>query len=152
VSHPAVSIRRAESKDLEALTALLVELFSIEEDFLIDRSKQRRGLERMLNNPAGSLWAAEADGKVIGMCSGQLMVSTAAGGPSALVEDVVVDSPWRGRGVGKRLVQSVSQWASEQGAARLQLLADQTNHSALAFYEHLGWEKTQLVCLRKRMS
>jgi GNAT superfamily N-acetyltransferase len=152
VSPSTVSIRRAEFKDLEALTRLLEELFSIEEDFRVDRSKQRRGLERMLDNPAGSLWAAEADGKVIGICSGQLLMSTAEGGPSVLVEDVVVESPWRGRGVGKGLVRSVSQWANEQGAARLQLLADRTNYSALAFYEHLGWEKTQLVCLRKKMS
>lgn len=152
MSRSTVSIRRAESRDLGTLSGLLEKLFSIEEDFRVDRSKQLRGLEQMLSNPKGSLWAAEADGKVVGMCSGQLLVSTAEGGPSVLVEDVVVDNAWRSRGVGKGLVQSVGQWAREQGAARLQLLADRSNHPALGFYEHLGWQKTQLVCLRKRMS
>lgn len=152
MSQSASIIRPAESKDMEALLSLLEELFSIEKDFRFDRSKQMGGLERMLSNQNGKLLAAEADGRVVGMCSGQLLVSTAEGGPSVLVEDVVVAGPWRGRGFGKSLVHGICQWAREQGAAGLQLLADQTNLPALAFYERLGWQRTQLVCLRKRMS
>jgi ribosomal protein S18 acetylase RimI-like enzyme len=152
MSIPAINIRPAQLEDLAALSSLLEELFSIEEDFRFDEKKQRQGLEQMLDNQSGIVLAAEADGEVAGMCTGQLLVSTAEGGPSVLVEDVVVENPWRSRGVGKKLVQSVCQWAREQGATRIQLLADQTNLPALAFYEHLGWQRTQLVCLRKRMS
>lgn len=149
---PAINIRPAHFKDLAALSSLLEELFSIEEDFRFDEKVQRRGLERMLDNQDGIVLAAEAYGELVGMCTGQLLVSTAEGGPSVLVEDVVVEKPWRSRGVGKKLLQSIGQWAREQGATRVQLLADQTNLPALAFYEHLGWQRTQLVCLRKRMS
>lgn len=31
----------------------------------------------------------------------------------------------------------------------MQLVADRNNTQALAFYDRLGWRRTQLLCLRK---
>ena len=78
------------------LVALLRQLFAIEEDFRIDEERQRRGLAMLLDNPQALILVAEAAGRVIGMCSGQLLVSTAEGGPALLVEDVVVAEGFRG--------------------------------------------------------
>lgn len=142
------SIRPAEAGDLEHLVDLLRQLFAIEEDFQVDAARQRRGLAMMLSNPRGLILVAERDGRVIGMCSGQLLISTAEGGPALLMEDVIVDENFRGGGIGRLLVSAMAQWAADQGAYRLQLLADQTNGEALAFYERLGWKTTNLICLR----
>lgn len=148
----AVVIRPACVEDLEGLVDLLSTLFSIEEDFVVDRTRQRRGLEMMLNNGRGRILAAEsADGTVVGMCSGQLTISTAEGGPAVLIEDVIVREDWRGQGIGARLMGGISDWARENEAGRLQLLADLDNEPALNFYGHLGWERTQLICLRNRL-
>ncbi len=147
-----ITVRSATHKDLDGLISLLASLFSIEEDFLVDEEKQRRGLEMMLNNGRGRiLTAATADGTVVGMCSGQLTVSTVEGGPAVLIEDVVVHEDWRGQGIGARLMDGISTWAAENEAVRLQLLADIENIPALDFYKHLGWQQTQLTCLRKRL-
>jgi len=146
---PSLNIRAAAITDLEAMSELLVELFSIEADFRVDQVRQQMGLELMLSNSAARLQVAEAADEVIGMCSGQRVVSTAEGGPSVLVEDLVVRKDWRGKGVGKRLLEGICAWACDQGASRLQLLADQDNESALNFYRHLGWQKARMVCLRK---
>jgi ribosomal protein S18 acetylase RimI-like enzyme len=145
-------VRPATHDDLDGLVLLLEALFSIEEDFAIDRTKQRLGLELMLNNGRGCiLTAVAADETVVGMCSGQLTVSTAEGGPAVLIEDVVVLNEWRGQGIGAKLLDGVSAWAKDNEAVRLQLLADKNNQSALDFYKHLGWEQTQLTCLRNRL-
>jgi GNAT superfamily N-acetyltransferase len=144
-----VTIKAAVPEDLEGLTALLKTLFSIEGDFVFDETRQRRGLQMMLDNPRGCILAAEADGCVIGMCSGQLTVSTAEGGPAVLIEDVVVHEDWQGRGVGRRLMEGIGDWASKNKASRLQLLADRNNAPALVFYKNLGWKTTKLICLRK---
>lgn len=147
----AVVIRPAQREDLERMVLLLKALFSIEEDFGFDADKQRRGLEMMLNNGRGRiLTACAADGTVVGMCTGQLTVSTAEGGPAVLIEDVVVHADWRGRGIGARLMDEITGWAKRNQARRLQLLADKENQAALDFYTHLGWRKTQLICLRSR--
>lgn len=145
-----VAVRPANVADLDALVALLGVLFSIEADFRPDPARQRRGLARMLADPrARVVLVAEAAGRAVGMATAQLVVSTAEGGPSALVEDVVVEDAWRGRGVGRRLMGALEAWAAVRGATRLQLLADRGNAPALGFYARLGWRPTRLVCLRR---
>ena len=143
-----VRIRSAEPADLDSLVSLLAALFSIEEDFVFDAPKQRRGLTLMLENERGCVLVAEAEGEVVGMCSGQLLVSTAEGGLSLLVEDVVVHEPWRRRGVGRLLLEAISGWAKAKKVSRLHLLADRNNILALDFYRHQGWHTTELICLR----
>jgi GNAT superfamily N-acetyltransferase len=83
------------------------------------------------------------------MVTGQLVVSTAEGGASVLVEDMVVDGAERGLGVGRRLLDEIDRWAGERGATRLQLLADRDNAAALAFYDRTGWVRTRLVAVRR---
>jgi ribosomal protein S18 acetylase RimI-like enzyme len=144
-----VAIRPARQQDLEQLVELLRLLFSVEEDFGIDSGKQYQGLALMLNNDRGQVLAAEVDGRVVGMVTGQLVVSTAEGGPSVLVEDMVVASGQRGRGVGRALLTALTHWARQQGATRMQLLADVNNQPALGYYRHLGWQDTALVCRRQ---
>ena len=141
-------LRKARKEDLDQLIGLLQLLFTIEEDFNFDALKQQRGLQLMLENRLGCVLVAEEAGKVVGMCTGQLVISTAEGGPSVLVEDMVIDPVFQGCGLGRTLLEAMLQWAEQQGATRLQLLADKNNQSALDFYEHLGWRSTSLICLR----
>jgi GNAT superfamily N-acetyltransferase len=150
MTDPAILVRPATAIDLSAMVALLGELFALEADFTPDAQAQARGLALLLADGRARLLVAEAGGQVVGMCSGQLLVSTAEGAPAAVVEDVVVRRDWRGRGVGRALLDAVAAWAAGRGAWRLQLLADRHNLPALAFYERTGFSSTQLVCLRRR--
>lgn len=142
-------VRPAVPGDIAVLTILLELLFTIEEDFSFDATRHRIGLELLMNCPTACLFVAENDGKVIGMCSGQVTISTAEGGPALLVEDVVVNQKSQGKNIGKRLLQALSKWATDRGIQRLQLLADRNNDKALGFYKKLGWQTTSLITLRK---
>jgi N-acetylglutamate synthase-like GNAT family acetyltransferase len=146
-----VKIRNARVNDLDAMTALLGELFSIEADFAVDERRQRRGLDMMVNNcrKTSCVKVAEADGKVVGMCTIQILISTAEGGMVGLVEDMVVASNLRGQGVGRQLMENIEDWAKRQKVIRLQLLADRTNFSALDFYSEMSWYPTRLICVRR---
>ena len=148
--NPEFVVRRADAGDIEALARLLTDLFSIEADFRPEPERQRRGLRAMLDAPdQRCVLVAERDGAVIGMVTGQLVISTAEGAPSALVEDMVVDPARRGQGVGRALLNAIEAWAGDRGATRMQLLADRENAPALAFYQRMGWRPTQLVCWRR---
>lgn len=146
----SVVIRSATPADADRLVRLLGILFSIEADFRPDTDRQRRGIALMLAEPERRVvLVAERAGEVVGMVTAQLVVSTAEGGPAALVEDMVVEAAERGLGLGRRLLESVEAWADERGATRLQLLADGENAPALGFYARAGWRSTRLVCLRR---
>lgn len=142
-------IREAREEDIPSLTELLRILFSIEKDFTFDEEKQRRGLQMLIDDERGTVLAAEQNGDIIGMCTGQLTVSTAEGGSALLVEDVVVAKEWRSQGIGRQLMDEIGKWGQQAGASRLQLLADKTNIKAIGFYMNTGWQYTQLVCLRR---
>ncbi len=142
-------IRPATHKDINGLADLLEELFEIEEDFLIDRQKQENGLKLMVESQKDCVLVAEHESNVIGMCSVQVLISTAEGGHVGLVEDMVVSRKYSGSGIGKELLRSIEIWARKRGLIRLQLLADKDNTAALNFYAKRGWSKTKLVGLRK---
>jgi GNAT superfamily N-acetyltransferase len=147
-------IRNARSDDIPAMVDLLHLLFSIEADFAFEPVRQRRGLAAMLDGCGKHrcIKVAEVQDQVVGMGSGQTLISTAEGGIVALVEDVVVLPAWQGQGIGGRLLESVEAWARRHGATRLQLLADRSNGAALKFYERAGWGETRLICLRRKLS
>jgi ribosomal protein S18 acetylase RimI-like enzyme len=142
-------IREATAADIPAMVRLLEQLFSIEEDFEADARRQRSGLAMVLGSPTASLLVAECQGRVVGMVSCQLLISSAQGGWSLLAEDLVVDRPERGRGVGRKLLSAAADWGRLRGAGRMQLLADRSNDQALAFYQSQGVAPTNLICLRR---
>jgi GNAT superfamily N-acetyltransferase len=130
--------------------ALLGQLSSVEVDFHPDPVRQRRGLSLLLEDRLRRVvLVAEVAGRVVGMVTGQLVVSTSEGGTSVWVEDMVVDEGARRAGLGRRLLGAVEEWGAGRGATRLQLLADRENTPALRFYEARGWSGTQLLCLRR---
>lgn len=145
-----ITIRTAARKDIDAMVALLGELFTLESDFQSDPSSQYQGLAMLLDGcmKHKCIQVAESDGQVVGMCTAQILISTAQGTPVALVEDMIVAAGYRRKGIGRRLMQAIELWARSHGATRLQLLADQVNTSALDFYQRMGWCRTKLICLR----
>jgi GNAT superfamily N-acetyltransferase len=147
-----IVIRDARRGDVGELLALVQGLFGIEADFDFDAVRVLHGLGRMLDgDPDRRVWAAESGGRVVGMCTAQVVVSTAEGGDAAWIEDVVVLPEHRGRRIGSRLLDVVEDWACRRGIRRLQLVADNTNAAALAFYARQGWTPTRLVCLRRTL-
>ena len=146
---PTWAIRPARPADIPCMVGLLELLFAIEADFTADATRQSQGLALLIQQPLACIMVADNEGLVVGMCSGQLTISTAEGGYSLLIEDLVVATEYRGRSIGPSLLEAVATWAAGHGAARMQLLADRDNVSALGFYRRIGWKDTSLICLRQ---
>lgn len=146
---PSCHVRRATVDDVDAMADLLAELFAIETEFAIHREKQKQGLVMVLDREHAVIHCAEIAGRVVGMCSAQCLVSTAVGGLSALIEDLVIRAAYRRKGIGTLLLASIEAWARGQGATRVQLLADSRNKGAETFYARSGWGTTRMTCWRK---
>jgi GNAT superfamily N-acetyltransferase len=151
--------------DIDAMSRMLGGLFSSEPDFEADPAKQGRGLEAILRSGEAAAFVAATDpvaatdlvaegpdpGIAIGMVTVQLVISTAEGGPSGLLEDLFVEEPYRRRGVAAALVGAVEAWCSERGATRVQLLADRDNERAFRFYDAAGYFPTRMVARRRML-
>jgi len=142
-------IRAATESDMEAMTQLIARLFALEPDYPFDAAKVHRGIDLLrAREDAAALWVAELGDRLVGMCSAQIIISTAEGGPVAWVEDVVVSPELRAQSIGRMLLDAVTAWAKRRGISRLQLLVDRENEVAQGFYRHLGWKNTRMICFR----
>jgi len=144
-----MKIRAAADSDIPSLVDLLEQLFAIEDDFSFDRELQQQGLEQLLRSVSGTVMVVETD-RIVGMASGQIVISTAEGTASLWIEDLIVDSSQRRKGAGNLLLEEIGRWGRRRGACRMQLLADRGNDGALEFYRRRGWRTTNLMCLRKQ--
>jgi len=137
------------------MVGILGSLFSIEQDFAVDPTRQERGLRSLLEDPLRALVLVARPplgGEPVGMVTLQGLLSTAEGGPVGMVEDLVIHPDWRGQGIGAALLAELQHQARLRGFTRLQLLADQENGPALGFYRHQGWARTRMVCLRRALT
>jgi len=143
-------IRSATQADIPALMGLLETLFALEADFEFDAGKAQRGLEMMLAAPdVRTILVGEIEGALAGMCSAQIIISTAMGAPAIWIEDVVLKPAFRGRGLMPMLLTHLETWGKERGVTRFQVLCDRHNAPAMTFYPKVGFQPTQLVCFFK---
>jgi ribosomal protein S18 acetylase RimI-like enzyme len=146
-----MKIRTAKEEDIPALAELLHELFCIEVDFQPHYETQAQGLKLLLERDTAEIFVAEINGQVVGMCTVQIIISTAKGREVGAVEDVVIDVGYRGKGIGSALLRTLEEWAFARGLARIQLNADRDNHPALGFYRRQGWRQTNLINWMKHL-
>lgn len=82
----------------------------------------------------GALWAAEADGRIVGM------IGVAPHGKDAWeVVRLYAAAPWRGSGLAHRLLDEAEVHARAQGANRLVLWSDTRFERAHGFYENRSY-------------
>jgi GNAT superfamily N-acetyltransferase len=86
-------------------------------------------------------WAEAAIGYAAGKPAGMAVFfhtfSTFVGRPGLYLEDIFVEEPWRGRGLGKALMAYVAALAVERGCGRLEWSVLDWNEPAIGFYRKL---------------
>lgn len=147
-----IQIEGACEADIAALANMAGKLFALEPDFHADVLRQERGFRALLaacDRAVVFVARSVKEREPVGMLSCQLVISTAEGGYSGLLEDLYVSPPFRARGIASGLVAAAEAWCGERGATRIQLLADFGNESGLAFWSRVAYEETRMVCRRK---
>ncbi len=121
---------------MNAIRQLLVQLSrsgkdkgAIPEEWFID----------VINSPWHDLIIAEEDGTLLGMAALSIMMGAGIR-KNAYLEDFVVSSESRGKGVGGLLWDEMLKWAKEKGAKRLEFTCGQGRDAAHAFYSKKGAE------------
>lgn len=143
------NIRKAIPADTNALIVLLNELFTQDIEFEPDYSKQKAGLEKILDNSGiGDILVLTDNNKIIGMVSILYSISTALGGKVGLLEDMIIDKNYRGKGLGTQLLNAAIEYSRENGCLRLTLLTDFNNETAIKFYKQSGFNKSEMIPMR----
>jgi ribosomal protein S18 acetylase RimI-like enzyme len=98
----------------------------------------RAGLHRVVTSPANTVLVARSGGAIVGTLT--LVVASLLTGVRAHIEDVVVDSSARGRGVGAALTNAAAELARQRGARSVELTSRPSREAANRLYRRLGFQ------------
>jgi ribosomal protein S18 acetylase RimI-like enzyme len=107
------------------------------------------GLGAILESPSTTLLIARAsDESIVGMLT--LVVFKIPTGVRAWIEDVVVDTPFRGKGAGEELTKRALDLAISKGARTVELTSRAERAAANKLYRKLGFERRDTNVYRYR--
>jgi ribosomal protein S18 acetylase RimI-like enzyme len=157
-SEPA--IRRATAADVSSLGRLGALL--VQKHYEFDRhrfleatahTRQHYGafLASQVDDPDAVLLVAEQDGVVIAYAYGTLegYDYMALRGPAAVLHDLLVDPAYRGRGLGRSLLDAMLSAFTSKGAPQVVLFTAERNEAAQRFFERLGFRPTMIEMTRE---
>ena len=139
---PAVEVREAEDRDLDAVLHLYEQLADGQDGSMpADPGGAAAILAEIRSVSGRALLVAVVDERVVGTADCLIVVNlTHAGRPWAIVENVVVDADTRRAGIGSALMGDVLQRAEEAGCYKVQLISRKDRPAAHDFYRSLQFE------------
>jgi GNAT superfamily N-acetyltransferase len=134
-----IAIRPATKDDSTAITRLITQLgYPATEAEIKDR------LAPILDHPDYAMWVAEVSGRIVGLTGVFLHLALEYDGFYGRLLGLVVDEPYRGKGIGQQLLDQTERWLRERGVNKLTLTSGKQRTEAHKFYRRLGYAETGL--------
>lgn len=141
-----MQIREAVPDDAAAFLDLF-ERINSETDFMLLEAgelqvaveAQARQIGETAASGSGVMVLSEIDGNLVGFAFARRYPGRRRA--HALYIGIGVLQEWVGRGIGRRLMMAVEQWAGAHAFHRLELMVNVRNDRAIALYESLGFER-----------
>ncbi len=134
-----LKIRQAEKKDLSSILSMIKELAEYEK-LLHKVETTEQHLEKVIfgEKKFVEVLIAEYDNKICGQTIFFKNFSTFVGKPGYYIEDLYVKPEYRGKGIGKALLDAVIDKAKENNFGRVEWVVLDWNVSAIEFYKNRG--------------
>ena len=132
-----VIVRKYDSLDYDAVNNLIQNSFGYE--------------KKNISNPNCLEFVAELDGVVAGYFNMTLIVDIVKDIKIYHIDYVCVDSLYRGRGIGKLMMEYASSFAKDNGVSRLELTSSKKREAAHKLYLSLGFEMRDSSIFRKEL-
>jgi ribosomal protein S18 acetylase RimI-like enzyme len=129
------TIREATVADAPAIAALIVELAQS----MCETSPMTPAyVNTYLTFPGCNILVAEEHGQVAGLLSYSVRPNLYHNGPTALIEELVVTSTWRGQGIGGAMLEELLSRLESAGCEEVSVTTLVNNEGAIRFYRAHG--------------
>lgn len=147
-----LSIRRAAVADEAAFVPLMRALYE-HEGIPFDQEALCAPLRELLADPSlGGAWLAFEGEAAVAYALATWAFSTEMGGRFLFLDELLVASPFRGRGLGTRLLALLEEFARDGGAGAIRLEVSRENGRARELYLASGYTDPGRAFLAKRLS
>ena len=151
-----VKIRRATTKDVDEMAEMAYEfeLYLIKlDDTLMEvpppKALFRKVLRQGLNDEKHYIVVAEEKGKLVGMADFWAYPEFLHGGMSGYMNNLYVREGFRGKGLGRTLLEHLMDAAKRRGVVAMHIPVKPMNLRALAFYRKAGMDEELLMMERR---
>ena len=134
-----MGVRRAAEGDLDIVHPLLEQLMPAELE------RRHAAWTKALADEGYAAWIAEVDGEPGGFIDLYFFPDVAHGGTIGLINNLVVDERFRGRGLGGSLLQAAIQHCAQRGGLELHVWTDFDNAPAIGVYKGVGFKERALL-------
>lgn len=128
-----ILIRKAFLSDSKEIARLSSQL-----GYPVDVSQLEERLQYISNNNDHIVYVMESNHVLFGWIHANVRFLIESS-PFVEIAGLVVDSAYRGNGIGKQLVQACEQWAAESGFTKIRVRTNQTRSDAVQFYNRIGF-------------
>lgn len=132
-----VTVRDVGIPDYDVIASLVTQL-----GYPTDVEHMRPRLENLRGHVDYITLVADSEGKVIGLVGAFVGFALEFDGVYGRLTGLVVDAPWRGRGIGKLLLASIEARLKQRGATQVILTSGRHRSEAHAFYRAVGYTDT----------
>lgn len=141
-----VTLQLATVDDLKSLAQLYEELIGEQTDFF----KMKENFALMEVNPNYILLIAKEDNLVIGSVMGIICLDIVGKcKPFMVIENVVVKSTWRGRGIGTMLMEELEEIGRKRNCFYTMFVSGGHRKEAHQFYKALGYDLDSVQGFKK---
>lgn len=133
-----ITFRYAESKDIPLILQFINKLAEYEKIAQDVHATEALLYEWMFEKQRAEAIIAAADGKDIGFALFYQTFPAYLGKGGIYIDDLYIDSEYRGKGIGRKLFGHVAEIALERGCGRLEWCCLNWNNSSMEFYRSLG--------------
>jgi len=107
----------------------------------IDTGFALKTCEQLLNDAGSHILVAAREETPVGFINFTVRQTILHQSPSALIDELVVAEGYRGKGVGKQLVQAAIEKCRQLGCCEVEVSTEKTNLKAREFYKKCGFEQ-----------
>lgn len=130
-----IRIRTVRPTDAAPLAALSAQL-----GYPCSPASIRRRLRNLLADRDSAIWVAEVDGGTVAGWIQVFIKQVLENDREAEIGGLVIERTFRGRGVGKALIQRAERWARTRRLKSVYLRSNVVRNDAHLFYQRLGYK------------
>jgi len=146
-----VRIRKAEKGDLPKMIDVFMRAYEgLEEYGEPSRGAARRYIKWLMRRSPEGTFVVEEDGRIIGFVCADPEWEIAESSRGGAIHEIVVDPGYRGRGIGRMLMEHAENYLRSKGVDVVELWVGRDN-PARFFYEKLGYQEKGLYGKWRRM-
>jgi len=131
-------IRKTTIHDFDFVFLLLRQLWA---EKSLDRNSMEKVFQATLASERDFTFCALCEKRVVGFIAGMKMNNYYHAGEICYVSTLIVDERYRGKQIGKRLLDTVVDYAKNSGCNAVELDANFHRHDTHSFYERYGFHK-----------